>query len=103
MQVIKQLCVILFALVAVSCSGAPIIVPLAASPTVPPTASTGAALAKTSTLKIEVPADFDALDIPRLMAIDSLKAQGHTIQPVSFSDETQTIVALGAGQMDIGG
>jgi NitT/TauT family transport system substrate-binding protein len=55
---------------------------------------------KHGTIRFEVPADADVADIPWLMAIDSLKDQGYTVETVSLADDLSS-VAMAQGDLDI--
>ncbi|HZQ07751.1 MAG TPA: ABC transporter substrate-binding protein [Anaerolineae bacterium] len=72
--------------------------PIAPAPTAAPAATFAA---KPKVLHIEIPEDADLTDLPRLMAADTLKEQGYTIEPVSFADTALTIAALQQGALDI--
>ena len=39
-------------------------------------------------LRIEVPTDVDITDLPRMMAADTLKEMGYTVEPLDFQDNT---------------
>ena len=39
---------------------------------------------------VETPVDADVVDIPWLLALDSLKEQGYTIETVSFAAEYES-------------
>lgn len=67
----------------------------------PPTAAPSAPTAKIKVLHLEVPVPPDISDIPRLIAVDSLQAQGYTIDPLSFNDTTVTIEAMERGDLDM--
>ena len=62
--------------------------------------SPAAAPVKSGTIRIEVPADADVADIPWLMAIDSLKEQGYSIETVSLSSDLSA-AAMAEGDLDI--
>ena len=70
-----------------------------ASPTVqdPPSG------AKSGTMRVEVPADADVADIPWLMAVESLREQGYTLETMSFSDTAIEVTAMAKGDLDISG
>lgn len=52
------------------------------------------------TIHIEVPADADIADIPWLMAIDSLKEQGYTLETVSLASDLSA-AAMAQGDLDL--
>jgi NitT/TauT family transport system substrate-binding protein len=54
-------------------------------------------------MRVEVPADADVADIPWLMAVDSLREQGYTLETVSFSDTAIEVTAMAQGDLDISG
>lgn len=74
-------------------------VPTAAplAPTAPPTTLT----TRPKSLRMEIPVPPDISDIPRLMAVESLQAQGYTIEPLSLNDTTVTVQAMEHGDLDV--
>jgi ABC-type nitrate/sulfonate/bicarbonate transport system substrate-binding protein len=90
------LALILLSMLAVACSAT---TPSAQTP-LPNTIST-AAPPKSGTMRLEVPADADVEDVPWLMAVDSLKEQGYTIETISFSDTAIEVAAMAQGDLDI--
>jgi ABC-type nitrate/sulfonate/bicarbonate transport system substrate-binding protein len=68
-----------------------------------PTAQAPAPGAKSGTMRVEVPADADVADIPWLAAVESLEAQGYTLETLSFSDTAIEVTAMEKGDLDISG
>jgi NitT/TauT family transport system substrate-binding protein len=58
---------------------------------------------RSGTMRVEVPADADVADIPLLMAVESLKEQGYTLETMSFSDTAIEVTAMAKGDLDISG
>jgi len=69
--------------------------------TVAPTAAAPTVAARPNVLHIESPDDADISDIPRMMMIEALKADGYTIEPVSLADTNLTTIALEKGDLDL--
>lgn len=72
------------------------------APKTPRTAIREASPRKSGTMRLDVPADADVADIPWLMAVDSLKEQGYTIELMSFADSALGAAAMAQGDLDIG-
>jgi len=51
-------------------------------------------------VRIELSTAPDAGDIPRLMAIDAMRAQGYVVETAVFADTTGTMLALERGDLD---
>ena len=87
---------LLGALVACSPAATPALSPtaLAATATVP------APIAKPARLRIEIPTPPDIGDIPRLIAYDTMKAKGYSVESLSLADTTSTILAVEKGDLD---
>lgn len=78
----------------------PATTPALLTTTVVPTATVSAPIAKPAKLRIEIPTPPDIGDIPRLMAYDSMLAQGYSIETLSLADTTSTILAVEKGDLD---
>jgi ABC-type nitrate/sulfonate/bicarbonate transport system substrate-binding protein len=52
------------------------------------------------TLRIELPADVDVADLPRMMAADTLREQGYTVEALDFQDNALSVQALSQGEVD---
>lgn len=55
---------------------------------------------RATTLRIEVAAN-DATNIPRLMAVDRLRAQGYTVEAVSYASNPLVFTAMQHGDVDV--
>ena len=73
---------------------------LAACATVAPTPTP--APAKSGTLRVGFSSDADMGDVPTLMALDALTAEGYTVQPTFFSAADVEMAAIDKGDIDIG-
>jgi len=82
---------LLLAVIAVACS--------TLAPTAPATNATPRVL---ETLRFSLNGPPDVLDVPRLMAIDTLKAQGYTVEQTQFADQNVIVAALLKGDLDFG-
>jgi ABC-type nitrate/sulfonate/bicarbonate transport system substrate-binding protein len=69
-----------------------------AMPTVAPTAAS----TRPAILRIELPVDVDIADLPRVIAADSLRDMGYTVEPLDFQDNTLSVQSLVQGDLDIG-
>src|SRR5438128_9196915 len=85
------LSIFLLGATAVACS--------ALAPSVPVPTATPRVL---ETLRFSLNGPPDVLDVPRLMAIDSLKAQGYTVEQTQFADQNVIVAALLKGDLDFG-
>ena len=67
-----------------------------------PQTQTGAAapVTRPASVRIELSTAPDAGDIPRLMAIDAMRAQGYVVETPVFADTTGTMLALERGDLD---
>jgi ABC-type nitrate/sulfonate/bicarbonate transport system substrate-binding protein len=81
-------------LVAAACTAVP-------TPAVSPTPVSGAP-AKSGTIRFSVQGSLSVKDVPWQMALDSLRAQGYTIQVTEFAKSDLLAVALEHGDVDIG-
>ena len=72
------------------------------APKTPLTAVPEASPRQSGTMRLDVPADADVADVPWLMAVDSLKEQGYTIEVMSFADSAIGAAAMAQGDLDIG-
>jgi ABC-type nitrate/sulfonate/bicarbonate transport system substrate-binding protein len=54
-----------------------------------------------SAIRIEIPAAPDLSDLPRLMAVDALRAKGYNIEAVAIDDVTVAVQAMNQGALDI--
>jgi ABC-type nitrate/sulfonate/bicarbonate transport system substrate-binding protein len=71
----------------------------ACAPAATPSAPT-AAPARATVIRLEKPVNPDVTDIPRLMAMDALQAQGYTVETPAFDDNATTILAMERGDLD---
>lgn len=53
------------------------------------------------TLRIELPVDASLSDLSRLMAADTLRAQGYTVEAVDLNDNALSVQALEQGDLDL--
>ena len=53
-----------------------------------------------SVLHLEIPGDPDAIDVPWLMAIDALQAQGYTTEATAFADVAVPSMVMDQGDLD---
>lgn len=58
--------------------------------------------ARLQTLRIELAADPDVSDVPRMMAADALRKMGYTIEPVDLNDNALSAQALEQGDLELG-
>jgi ABC-type nitrate/sulfonate/bicarbonate transport system substrate-binding protein len=65
-------------------------------------AATTAPAAKAGTIRVSMNGAPNAKDIPRLMAIDSLKEQGYDVEVTTFAQSALVPVAMQRGDIDIG-
>lgn len=75
---------------------------LAACATVASTPTPTPAPAKGGTIRVGFSSDADMGDVPTLMALDLLTAEGYTVQPTFFSAADIEMAALAKGDIDIG-
>jgi ABC-type nitrate/sulfonate/bicarbonate transport system substrate-binding protein len=71
-----------------------IVMPTASAPTATPL--------RPAVLRIELPTEPDISDLPRVMAADTLREMGYTIEPLDFQDNALAIQALVQGNSDFG-
>jgi ABC-type nitrate/sulfonate/bicarbonate transport system substrate-binding protein len=62
--------------------------------------ASAAPAARAARVQIEVSTTPDVGDIPRLMAIDAMRARGYRVDTRAFADTTGTILALERGDLD---
>lgn len=74
--------------------------PQPAAPHLASTARSSASPAKSGTMRLEMPEEADIADVPWLMAIDSLREQGYTVETMSMSN-TLGPVAMAQGDIDM--
>ena len=56
--------------------------------------------ARPAKVRIELSTSPDVEDIPRLMAIDAMRADGYTLETLEFADTSATVLALARGDLD---
>src|SRR4030095_1051467 len=68
-----------------------------------PASTTGSPVpsARAARVRIELTALPDVGDIPRLMAVDSMRAQGYIVDTLALADTTGTMLALERGDLDV--
>jgi ABC-type nitrate/sulfonate/bicarbonate transport system substrate-binding protein len=88
---------LLMTLVAVACAA-----PLPSEQTPAPAGTASALPLKTGTMHLDMPDDADVVDVPWLVAVDSLKEQGYTIREMSFASTELGATAMAQGALDIG-
>ncbi|KPL21722.1 MAG: hypothetical protein AMJ93_08920 [Anaerolineae bacterium SM23_84] len=93
---------LILALTLVSVLVAACAAPPPVAPKTPLTAVPEASPRQSGTMRLDVPADADVADVPWLMAVDSLKEQGYTIEVMSFADSAIGAAAMAQGDLDIG-
>lgn len=83
----------------------PLVMPLSPPPSSPaPTtipSTTTTTITQKGTLRLATGEAQNVDDIPRLLAVDSLRAQGYTVELITFADTQLTTSALIKGDVDI--
>lgn len=59
-----------------------------------------APIARPAALRIELPTSPDIGDLPRLMAVDAMRAHGYTVETLVLADTALTVIALERGDLD---